>query len=447
MGLASMTSIVGLPRKLGFLDSLSIVVGNVIGSAIFLGANSVAQSLPSGPLIVAAWVFAGAISLFGALAFAELGAMMPETGGQYVHMRETFGRFWAFLFGWALFLVIRSGGTAALAVGFSIYLGYFLPLEIWGRKLAAVAIVGLLTYVNYRGVVLSAGVQKAFTFLKVLGLGIVIVGVFASPVRQPVEWSSGPLSISNFGVALIACLWAYQGWFALSWVAGEVKGPERNLPLALGAGVGIVIAVYVMANLAYMKVLPVPEIAHTERVAAAAAERAMGSVGAAIVSLTILLSIISSLNSGFLSAPRVYFAQARDGLFFQSFGAVHPRYVTPYIAVLAQGVWSAVLAASGSYEKLFSYVIFTSWIFYAMTVAGVFVLRRKYPDLPRPYRVWGYPWAPALFVGMALAFLVNTLLTKPGPALMGLAIIATGVPAYWFWARRISRARTTTTRL
>lgn len=427
-----------LPRKLGLLDSLAIVVGNVIGSAIFLVPSSIAQTLPATSWIMAVWIFAGVISLFGALAFAELGAMIPATGGQYVFLREAYGPFWAFLFGWALFLVIRSGGTATLAVGFAIYVSYFVPLTYFGSKLTVITVIAILTFVNYRGVEAGAAVQKVFTLLKIAGLSIVIAGAFASRQAPGINWSAAPagFSMSQFGIAMIACLWAYQGWFAISWVAGEVKRPERNLPLSLGFGVAIVIVTYLLANLAYLNVLSIPEIASTERVAATAAERSIGRAGATLVSATILVSIFGALNAGILSAPRVYFAQARDGLFFKKFGEVHPRFQTPSFSILMQGIWASILAVSGTYEKLFSYVIFTSWLFYGLTVAGVLVLRRKRPDLPRPYKMWGYPVAPLVFVLVAFGFVLNTIVTKPWPSIVGLLLIATGIPAYYFWRPR-----------
>lgn len=426
-----------LPRKLEFTDALAIVVGVMIGSGIFLTPSSIAQTLPSPAAIAAVWVFAGIISLFGALAFAELCAMMPDTGGQYTHLREAFGPLCAFLFGWALFTVIRAGGTATLAVGFSIYLGHFVPMPPAVSKAAAVAVVLIFTCVNYRGVRLGAGVQRLLTLLKVLGVIIVIAVAFASPRPPATDWAAegSGVSLSSFGVAMIACLWAYQGWFAVCWVAGEVKRPGRNLPLSLGLGVGAVMALYVAANLAYMKILPVAEIARTERVAATVTERALGPAGATLVSLTILISIAGAINGGLLAAPRVYFAQARDGLFFRKFASVHPRFETPAFSILATGLWASLLAASGSYQKLFSYVIFTSWIFYGLTVAAVFVLRRKYPDLPRPYKTWGYPVTPLIFILVTIAFVANSIVTTPGPSLMGLGIVASGIPIYLYWRR------------
>ena len=239
---------------------------------------------------------------------------------------------------------------------------------------------------------------------------------------------------------MIATLWAYNGWFAISLVAGEIRNPERNIPLSIIVGVTVVIAIYLLANLGYLRILPVPVLANTERVASTVAERAMGPAGAALVALTILISMFGTTNGNIMTAPRLYFAQANDGLFFEKFGAVHPRFETPGFAIVGQGMWSAVLALSGSYEVLFSYSTFTFWVFYGMTVAGVIVLRRRRPDLQRPYRMWGYPVTPVVFVVVATWFVGNTLVSRPGPSMVGSLIILSGVPAYYAW-RRMSQKK------
>lgn len=426
-----------LPRKLGLLDATVIVVGTVIGSAIFIVPSAIARSLPSAPVILAVWLLGGLLTFFGALAYAELGAMMPDTGGQYVYLREAYGPLVGFLSGWASFLVIQSGSIATVAAGFSIYCSYFVKLSPIEAKLASVLLIAVLTAVNYRGVRLGAGVQRVFTFLKLAGLAVVVASAFLAP-RHSIETGAVPataLSASNFGVAMIACLWAYEGWNCVSFVAGEVKRPERNLLLALALGTGGLIAIYLTANIAYMRVLSLPAIAASDRVAATAAEATMGPIGGKLVSLTILLSIIGAANGGILTFARIYFAQAHDGLFFRAVGRVHRRFETPHVAIVVQGVWVSVLALSGSYEILFSYVIFAAWIFYGMAVLGVIVLRRKAPDAPRPYKMWGYPITPLLFAGISFWFVANTIASKPGPSLAGLAIVAAGIPVYYLWRR------------
>ncbi|HEY7821097.1 MAG TPA: amino acid permease [Vicinamibacteria bacterium] len=424
-----------LPRKLSVLDSAAIVVGTVIGSAVFIVPSSVAQSLPSIPSFLGVWVFTGVLSFFGALAYAELGAMMPRTGGQYVFLRQAYGPLPAFLCGWAFFLVIQSGAIATLAAGFSIYFSYFVPLGPWLSKLVAVTLILALTFVNILGVRQGALVQKTFTALKLSGIAILVASAFAFTREAEPATAQAPFDFSQFGVAMIACLWAYEGWNCLSFVAGEVKNPQRSIPIALGLGVAAIMGIYLSANLAYLHVLSLGEIADTPRVAATVAEQTLGVLGASFVSLTILLSIIGSTNGNVLTAARVYFAQAGDGLFFDRVAEIHPRYRTPWVSLLLQGVWASILAASGSYEKLFEYVIFASWIFYGMTVAGVLILRQREPDRERPYRMWGYPLTPILFAGVSFWFVLNTLVTRPGPSLLGLAIIATGIPAYFYWRR------------
>jgi APA family basic amino acid/polyamine antiporter len=426
-----------LPRKLGLVDATAILIGTVIGSAIFLVPNVVARSLPSAGLILLVWSLTGVLTFFGALAYAELGAMIPATGGQYVYLREAYGPLVGFLSGWASFLVMQSGGIATLAAGFAIYLSYFIPLSPVAGKLASVLLIAVLTAVNYRGVRLGAGVQRVFTFLKLAGLTVIVVSAFLSPrhIATADTASLGGFSWSQFGVAMIACLWAYEGWNCVSFVAGEVKRPERNLLLALSLGTAALIAIYLAANVAYMRVLSVPTLATTDRVAARAAEITMGSIGGTLVSLTILLSIIGASNGAILTFARAYFAQARDGLFFRAVGSVHPRFETPHIAIVVQGIWAAVLAISGSYEVLFSYVVFAAWIFYGLAVLGVVVLRHKAPKLPRPYRMWGYPVTPIAFAAVAFWFVMNTIITTPVSSLIGLGIVAVGVPVYYIWRR------------
>ena len=431
-----------LSRRLGAWDAGAIVVGTIIGSGIFIVPGSIARALPAADWMLGIWVAAGALSLCGALAFAELGAMFPHTGGLYVYLREAYSPLWAFLFGWVLLLVLRSGGSAALAVGFSIYLGYFIPLSPLGGKLAAAGVVLALTWLNYRSVTGGAAVQRTTTVLKVAGLLLVTGGALAYQTQPAVE-TVAPLpdwGFSEIGVAMIACLWAYSGWFQVGFVAGEIKDPRRNLPLSLGLGIGVVIALYMLANVAYLNVLSPDEIAATDRVAALVAERVFGSAGGTIVSLTILISILGALNAGILAGPRVYFAQARDGLFFRKFGEVHPRFETPGLAVLLQGVWAAILSLSGSYVGLFSFVMFAGWIFFALAVVGVIVLRVKRPELERPYRMWGYPVTPVLFALASVWVVANTLVTTPLPSLAGLLLIASGIPVY-FWWRRLERLR------
>jgi len=430
-----------LPRTLGLLDALSIVIGCVIGGGIFLVPNLIAQNLPSAPAILGAWIFAGVVSFFGALACAELGAAMPATGGQYVFLREAYGPLAGFLCGWTNFLIARGAQSAWLAVVLAIYISYFHPFGPGASKAIAVAAIAVFTLINYRGVSLGALVQKSFTLAKLVGILVIVASAFLFGHASSAPVTAGaPITVSSLGVALIACLLAYDGWVQMSFVAGEIKNPRRNILLALGVGIAAVIGVYLLANLAYLRVLSVPEIAASAHVGADTAERVLGPLGGTLVSLIILLSIIGSLNGAILTCPRVYFAQAQDGLFFRRFAEVHPRYQTPGFAILAQGVWAVVLILTGSYEELIDYAMFAIWLSYAFMIAAVLVLRRTQPNLPRPYKMWGYPVTPLLFLGVAIWFLGNMLVTRPRPSLAGLALIAAGVPVYFIW-KRVSAAK------
>lgn len=426
-----------LPRSLGLADALAIVVGIVIGAGIFIVPNLIARELHSASLILAAWIVAGVVSFFGALACAELGTTLPASGGQYVFLREAWGPLVGFLCGWSMFLVARTAQVAWLAVTFVLYGSYFVPMSPWLSKLVGLVAIAAFAIINYRGVTLGAAVQKLFTSAKVLGLLVIIASAFLwhGKVAQ-VSGGSGHFSFSSFGVAVIACVLAYDGWIQMTFVAGEIRDPQRNIFLALALGTGVCMAIYLLANLAYMRVLSLSEIAASEHVAASVTQRVLGPIGGAAVALIILISITGSLNGCFLTSPRLYFAQARDGLFLRQFGEIHPRFKTPHIAIAAQALWAAVLLLSGSYETLLDYAMFALWLSYGVMVAGVMVLRRTHPHAPRAYRMWGYPITPLLFVVFTAAFLTNMLMTRPIPSFAGLLLIASGIPVYFIWVRR-----------
>lgn len=432
-----------LPRRLGLLDSLSLVIGVVIGGGIFVVPNLVARELKTAPATLAVWVFAGVISFFGALACAELGAAIPATGGQYVFLRETYGPMVGFLCGWSMFLVARTAQIAWLCMTMALYIGYFVALTPMQMKVLAVAALFIVSAINYRGVKAGAAFQNLFTAAKIAGLLLIVGSAFlwsGKAAAATVTTGSGSgFSFSSFGIALVAAVLAYDGWVQVSFVAGEIRDPQRNILRALAIGVMICIAVYLLMNLAYMRVLPLAEIAASPHVGASVAERVLGARGGGLVSLIILLSILGALNGCVLMSPRVYFAQARDGLFFRKFGEVHPRYQTPSFAIVVQGLWAVLLIVSGSYETLMDYAMFATWLSYGLMVAGVIVLRYKRPQMARPYRMWGYPVTPLLFVGTTVWFLGNMLVTRPVPSLIGLGLIATGVPVFFFWARREQR--------
>jgi APA family basic amino acid/polyamine antiporter len=436
---------IGLPRVLTLWDVIMIVIGGVIGSGIFLSPRSIAAAVPSPLIMLAVWVVGGMFSFFGALSFAELGAAMPEAGGIYIYLREAYGSLLSFLFGWTLFLVIDSGAIATLAVAFSSEMLPKFPslasLSMRDQKLIAVGFVAFLGVVNYVGVRWGARLQNLLTVIKTGAIGLVVVGVFFFTRGQGhpanfVEPKPGPFNLGMlgaFGVGLVASLWAYKGWEAATYSAGETKNPQRNLPLGILVGTFVVIVLYVLANLAYLYVIPVTGIAKSGSVAPDAMRMVMGPFGASLIIFLILFSILGAANQTVLTSPRVYFAMARDGLFFKKVSEVHPKFLTPHISIVAISVWSILLAMTGTFEQLFTYVIFGEWIFFGLTVASVIVLRKKRPDLHRPYRTWGYPVTPIIFVLAAFYVAVSSLIGEFRNAMAGLLIIIIGIPAYFYW--------------
>jgi APA family basic amino acid/polyamine antiporter len=446
-----------LVRGLGAWDGALITVGSVVGTGIFLTTADMARVLPRPGLILLAWVLGGLFTLAGALTFGELGAMFPRAGGQYHFLREALGTLWGFLFGWASLLVIMTGGIATLAVGFGEYLGFFLPffstghvlfsadlgLFRWtfsGGQLAAVLAIASLTAVNVLGLREGAVLQNTVTVIKMGSL--VALGVFgllasapartAAPAPPPVEMGL----LAAFGVAMISVLWSYDGWYGLTYLAGEMKRPERDVPWGLIAGTATVMALYVLANVVYFRALPVEAMATTGRIGEAAAAALFGPWGARVVSAAVLVSTFGCLSATILYAARVYLPMAEEGLFFSGMARIHPRFRTPVACLVVQGAWSAVQACSGTYAQLYTYVVFTVFLFHAATGYALFVLRRTRPDAPRPYRVWGYPLVPAAFVAASVGLVANTLWEKPVESLGGLVLVATGVPVYGWWRRR-----------
>jgi basic amino acid/polyamine antiporter, APA family len=433
----------GLSRIIGYPGSIAIVVGTIIGSGIFLVPHNMALELGSPGSLLAVWIVGGALALAGALSLGELGAAMPHAGGVYVYLREAFGPLPAFLYGWGLLLVMQSGSIATLAVGFGIYSGAFLPVGEAGQKWVACGLVVFLTGVNILGTRQSSWVQTTFTVAKLSGLAVLIgAAVFYHPAVSGLG-SSAPISaksgVGAWGVAVVGVLWAYEGWHMLSFTAGEVRNPGRILPRSYLVGTVVVIAAYLLANVAYLKVLGMAGLMRYPRVAAETMQVIAGPRGALFVSALILCSIFGATNGTILTGPRVYYAMAEDKLFFRAARNLHPRFRTPALAIAIQGAWSVALAASGSYEQLYTYVIFSAWIFYGMAVAGLIVLRRRAPQLERPYRVWGYPALPALFCVAALLVAISTLWERPLESVGGIAVILAGAPIY-FLLRKSGRA-------
>jgi basic amino acid/polyamine antiporter, APA family len=391
----------GLLPELGLRDGIAIVAGTIIGSGIFLVPTTVAAQMPFFFGVLLVWLTGGFLSLFGALALAELGAAFPGAGGLYVYLRQAYGKTVGFLYGWGLLTLIHSGSIATLAVAFRIYLAQIMPLTMTEQKFAGVTVVLVLTAVNCVGVRLGKGVQNIFAAAKLGGLALMIALLLWRGHIHTLAanfWPAWPVTLrpSHFGVALIAVLWANEGWHVVSFTAGEFKRPKIDLPRALIYGTLIVVATYLLANVAYFCVLTPAQISVTDRVAAAAISSVYGAAATLFITALILVSIIGATNGMILTGPRVYYAMAREGLFFEKFGRVNARFRTPILAIMIQGVWSACLTLLGTFQELFTYVIFTAWIFYGLAVAGVIVLRIRRPELDRPFRAPGYPWLPAL---------------------------------------------------
>ncbi len=429
-----------LSRRLGRFDSIMMMVGIVIGSGIFLTTGIMARSIPSPTLILLAWLVGGAITLTGAVTFAELGAAMPQAGGQYVYLREAYGPLAGFLFGWILFLISMGGSIAALAVGFAEYLGYFLP-SLSG-KVVAVGVIVLLSAFNYIGVGLGKSIQNIFTVAKIGAMAaFIILGLTVGRVIE-IDWTLNPQGAASaslwvgFGVAIIAVQWAFDGWHNVTYIAGEIKDPRRNLPVALIAGTLIITALYLLINYVYLLALPMNEMAGVVRIAERSSTALFGGATAGLISAAVLISIFGALNGAIFAAPRVYYAMARDRVFFQKVGQVHPRFGTPAFAILLQCLWAGALALTGTYEQLFTYVVFVTLTFWIAAVAAVFVLRRRRPDMPRPYRTPGYPVVPAVFIAATAAILINTLFARPVESLAGLGLTLLGIPVYYYWRNR-----------
>ena len=446
-----------LVRQIGLFDATMIMVGIVIGSGIFLSTGIIAASIPSAGLILLAWVVGGLLTLAGAFTYAELGAAMPEAGGQYVYINKAYGELAAFLFGWIFFFAYMTGGVAFLALAFIEYLAFFFPglstdnpLFTIGRggfslsagHLVGIGAISVLTLVNFLGVGLGKMVQNILTVIKIGTILVFVFLAFSIGKIQPMDITATAQDLSfgqavmGFFVALVAVSWAYDGWNNVNFVAGEIKNPERNLTLALFAGTLIITLLYVVLNVVYLMSMPVSGIAGVYRVAEVSATALLGDQAAVFISAAVLISVVGALNANVLTGPRVYYAMAKDGLFFSSAARIHPRFKTPGFALLIQAIWSCVLLLSGNLEQIVTYSIFIAIIFWIVAAASLFTLRKKFPDLPRPYRAWGYPVVPILFILASVGILLNTLLEKPVESLSGLGMIAIGLPAYYFWKRR-----------
>ncbi len=430
-----------LPRRLSLLDATMINVGSMIGSGIFIVPATIALHLQSSLMIILVWIIGGVVSLCGSLSVAELGASMPYAGGQYVYLKEAYSPLWGFLYGWAAFLVINTASIAAVAVTFATYLGYFFPLSIAGIKIIAISSVLLLTAINCFGIKVGATVQNGLTLLKIAALFALAVLSFTlsggstsnfQPVLPIIPFTTltGP-----FIIALIAVLWTYDGWIEITYVAGEVRNPQKALPRALGIGTLIVIGTYILIAASVMYVLPIHEAAQSQAVLADSARKIMGTGGAIFVSIAVIISTFGTNNGFIFTCPWIYYAMAKEGLFFKWLAVIHPKYETPVVSLLVQAALASILIMSGTYDALITYVVFASFIFYGMSAGAVIILRRRKPDGYRPYKTWGYPFTTIIFILFALYLVIDSVNGNPHDTIVGAIIIMIGVPAYYIWKK------------
>jgi APA family basic amino acid/polyamine antiporter len=455
-----MTGTTDLRRDLTLLPATMVVIGSVIGSGIFLTPSNVAASVGNPGVMMAVWILTGVLTLAGALTNAEVAGLFQEAGGQYVFFRDTFSRSLAFLYGWTTFIVFQTGTIAAIAVAFARYTGYFIdlphlspdleawklpllgnihPLRDFGVTATAMAAIVLMAAVNAVGVRFGSAVLNWMTGLKIAAVCGIAVLAFASGRGSASHFlplwglpESGAFA-GAIGTAMIATLWSYDGWNVLTYLGGEVKQPQKTIPRALFIGTAAVIAVYTAVNAAYLYILPVRSIAASPLVAADVMNVVFPGLGGSITAAIVMLSTIGAVNANSMATARVFYAMARDGLFFRSLGEVHPKTAAPAKSLAVQTVWACLLTLTGTFDQLFTYVIFAGWIFYLLGAVAVFVLRKKRPDAPRPYRVPGYPVVPALFILAAAWFVVNTVVQKPADSAVGLVLVLSGIPFYLYW--------------
>ncbi len=453
-----------LKKSLSLIAAVMAVAGSMIGSGIFRKPSTMAEQLMSPELLIIVWIAAGLITFIGALSNAEVAGMIEATGGQYVYFRKMYGEFTSFIYGWSVLSVIQTGSQAAIAYVFGEYLCYFIkfpplpesissftlfmplvgnihPFAEWGPKLLAILCILFLSGINYIGVYFGGLVQTIVTFVKIgvmifLSLALFIFGD-GSLSNLSSGFSISPETSANLvaliGLSLSGAFWAYDGWNNVTFISGEVKNPQRNIPLSLLYGTLIVIIVYVLINIAYLYVMPIEEIANSPLVAAAAAEKIFGKNGGSIISIAVIISTFGAANGSLMASARVPFAMAREKMFFNYLGKVHPRFATPHTSLVVQGIVSSLLVLSGSFDTITDYVIFATWFFYMLTAFGVIVLRKKMPDVPRPYKVIGYPYTIWFFVIFSFVFLVNSIISDSENAAMGMLLIMTGLPLYFFW--------------
>ena len=443
-----------LDRQLGLFDSTMMVVGIVIGSGIFMTTGLMADALPSAALILIARILGGLQMLAGALTYAEVGAAMPKAGGQYVYLREAYGSLPAFLFGWVAFIAYLTGTNAAIAVAVAEHLGSFYPsisthnivigfdyFSISGGQIFAISLILILSFINYLGILFGKWIQNVFTILKIGSiLFFALAGLFISTGNH-IDFTINPTSMSigsiltGMGIALVAVTWTVGGWEYVTFAAGEIKNPKKNLPLALIIGTALILVLYIMINIAYLKVLPMDSLIGELKVGEATAKSLYGPGIAGAFVVVVIISMFGSLNGNILVGPRISYAMAKDELFFSKAADVHPKFHTPGNAIMIQGFWAAVLVLSGTFEEIITLVVFVNFMMWIAASSTVFVLRKKQPELERPYKVWGYPYVPAFFIIFSSAIMINTFFESPQQSLMGIGLTLLGIPAYLYWKK------------
>jgi APA family basic amino acid/polyamine antiporter len=446
----------GLVKGLGLMDATTLVAGSMIGSGIFIVAADIGRQVQSPGLLIMTWVVTALLTMIAALSYGELAAAMPQAGGQYVYLREAFGPLYGFLFGWTMFLVIQTGTIAAVAVAFAKFAGVFFPgiaadnyvlPYLSTQQLVAIGVIVLLTWVNTRGIQTGAVVQNTFTFAKTAALiGLIVFGFVAGRDPQAVArnfdhfWENADWTFTTVqvvGVAMVGALFSSDAWNNVTFTAGEIRNPKRNLPLSLVLGVGIVSVLYLACNFVYLNALPLEAIqsAPQDRVATAVAQKMFGSMGAQIIAVAIMISTFGCVNGLVLAGARVYYAMALDGLFFKKIGTLDPKTHAPVTSLAWQCGWACLLTLTGRYNDLLDYVIFAVLLFYILTISGIFVLRRTRPEMERPYRAFGYPVLPLLYIAIAGLIEILLLLYKPNYTWPGLIIVLLGIPVYFFWRK------------
>ena len=403
-----------MTRSITLLRATCMVVGIIIGASIFVQPSEITRRVPSVAGMLAVWLICGVLTLFGALICARLATAFPQTGGVYVYLKEAWSPALGFLWGWAMFWSMHSGIAAAIAVVAGRYVGFFVDVD---ERAVAVGAIAAFSIINYIGVRQGSAVQTFFTIVKVAGIVAMLILVFAIAPNS---------SFRDFILALVAGLFAYGGWHMVTFAAGETRDAERTIPRALMIGTFVVTACYLALNAAYVHVLPLEKVIHSQRIAADVATAVAGPRGAAAVSILVIVSALGALGGVILAGPRVYFAMAQDGLLFRWLGAVHPRFQTPHRSIVLQGIWSCVLVATGTYRELFTRVVYTEWIFFALMTAGLFRLR---------LRTWGHPFVPIIFIAATAIIVVNQLVAAPMQSITGLLIVVAGLPVYWFWSK------------